>query len=125
MSIQVIFDKVQGYPLLPEDVSFSYEGVISIPVSNGDFIETVNIQRKTVQVNLKGASTALVDPLRAQADAYNLSLLSGNPSGTTFTVNGEDFIIKSVTTGSPVNVNGNVVYIQATLVGINRDLVAT
>lgn len=125
MAITVIFDKVQGYPIPPEDVSFSFENIITIPVSNGDFIENVNIQRKTVTINLRGAPTALIDPLRAQADAYNLSLLSGAPAGTTFTVNSEEFTIKSVVTGAPVNVNGNVVYIQSTLTGINRDLVAT
>lgn len=121
MAVTVSFDKILGHPILPEDVSFGDASVIgTLPVSDGNIIRNFSIGNKTCTVTLRGVSTLNLDALSTAADTYMTSLLAGTPSGgTTFNVGAEAYTVIIVNAGAPVTVNGQISYLEVTVIGLS------
>lgn len=110
MAITLVFDKFQGHPLTPDDISQGNESVYTLPGSNGDFIEQLAIVRVTQTVTLQGCPVATADIIEGLVGDYATAVTQGNKPTPNVTLDGKSYAVKNITKGPAVTVNGNKTY---------------
>lgn len=120
MAITLEFEKLGlvNYPLTPTAINEASTNIIGLPVSDGQYIRTINFTNPTSTITLEGIPEASVATLANTIDANITALADGTKPGIDFTLSGYGYSIIALNRGGRVSINGKWVYPNLQIVSV-------